>query len=165
MGPPQKNKKEGKKWCPVADCTTVCSRLDKHLSQKHKIKPGSVPYETYLREAKPYLGMVELTEVSPAVATVEDQPSTSSAAPPPIEEPHAEPCQETSSSESDGICPPSNLESSSTSTSSSSSSEGYRPSTNVMFFEDPRPSSNCQRWLCGFYKYMALPDAGHRKKQ
>ena len=33
------------------------------------------------------------------------------------------------------------------------------------FFEDPRPSSDRQRRLCVFYKYLALPDAGHRKKQ
>ena len=121
-GSDKKKIKKKKKWCPVANCTTVCSRLDKHLTRKHKNKPGSNPYKIYLKEAKPYLGMVELTEASPVVATVEDQPSTSSAAPPPIEEPHDEPCQETSSSGSDGTCPPSDLES-----SSSSSSEGYQP--------------------------------------
>ena len=44
-----------KKWCPVPDCTTVCVRLDKHLTKKHKIKLRSVPYRVYLKEAKPYL--------------------------------------------------------------------------------------------------------------
>lgn len=34
-----------------------------------------------------------------------------------------------------------------------------------MYFKDPRPSSDRQRWLHGFYKYLALPDAGHREKQ
>ena len=34
-----------------------------------------------------------------------------------------------------------------------------------MFFEDPKPSTDRQRWLCGFYKYLALPDAGHSKRQ
>ena len=33
-----------------------------------------------------------------------------------------------------------------------------------MFFKEPRPPSHRQRWLCGFFKYLALPDAGHRKK-
>ena len=159
-GPQQKKKKKKKKkWCSVADCRTVCVRLDKHLTRKHKIKPGSVPCKVYLREAKSYLAKLELDKASPALATIEDQPSTSYAAPRAIEEPEAKPCNTSSSSESDGICPPSNLESSSVSTSSLSS-EGFRPSrTNVMFFEDPRPSRDRQRWLCGFYKYLALPDA------
>ena len=159
--------KSKKKWCPVLDCTTVCIRLDKHLARKHKIRPGSVPYRVHLKEAKPYLGRLELDKVPPAVPAIEDQHSTSSAAPRPIEEPQAPPpCDNSSSSESENICPPSDLDSSSDSTSSSSS-EGYRPSTltNAMFFEDPRPSSDRQRYLCGIYKYPALPDAGHRKKQ
>ena len=100
-GPQQKNKKKKKKWCPVTDCTTVCARLDKHLIRKHKIKPGSVPCKVYLREAKPYLAKLELDKVFPALATVEDQPSTSYAAPHAIEEPEAKPCDTSSSSESD----------------------------------------------------------------
>ena len=102
---------------------------------------------------------------------VEDQPSTSSPAPRPIEEPQAAPCKDhSSSSESQNICPLSNVHSCSepeSDSASSSSSEGYRPTgvTNAMYFEDPRPSSDRQRWLRGFYKYLALPDASHRKKQ
>ena len=49
---------------------------------------------------------------------------------------------------------------------SSSSSEDYQSTgiTNAMYFEDPKPSSDRQRWLCGFYNHLALPDAGHKKK-
>ena len=133
-----------------------------------------MPYRVYLKEARPYQGSLDLDEVPRRVPAVEDQPSTSSAAPRPIEEPQAAPCEENSSSSESNpnICPPSNPNPSSSETdsecaSSSSSSEGYRPTnpTDAMYFEDPRPSSDRQRWLCGFYKYLALPDAGHRKKQ
>ena len=45
----RKQKVRRKKWCPVPDCTTVCVRLDKHLTRKNKIKLASVPYRVYLR--------------------------------------------------------------------------------------------------------------------
>ena len=147
----------------------MCVRLDKHLIRKHKIKPGSVPYRIHLKEAKPHLGRLDLAKAPPTLPATEDQPSTSTAAPRPP------PCDKSSSSESENICPPTSFHSSSNSSSrsssrsssSSSSSEGYRPSTltNAMFFEDPKPSTDRQRWLCGFYKYLALHDAGHRKRQ
>ena len=165
-GTAKKQKRRKKKWCPVPDCTTVCVRLDKHLIRKHKIKPGSVPYKIHVKEAKPYLGRLDLAEAPPTVPAMEDQPSTSTAAPCPP--PH----DKSSISDSENICPPTSFHSSSrsssrSSSSSSSSSEGYKPSnrTNAMFFEDPKPSTDRQRWLCGFFKYLALPDAGHRKRQ
>lgn len=68
----KKQKKRRKKWCPVPDCTTVCVRLDKHLTRKHKIRLGSAPYRLYLREAKPYLGMLELDKFPPVVPAIED---------------------------------------------------------------------------------------------
>ena len=99
---------------------------------------------------------------------IEDQPSTSSAAPHPTEEPQAALCEDHSSSrEATNTCPPSGSEScSEPELESSSSSQDYQPTgiTNTMYFEDSKPSSDQQRWLCGFYNYLTLPDAGHKKK-
>ena len=153
----QKKKKKKRK--------KVVSSLDKNQSRKHKIKPSSVPYRVHLKEAKPYLGTLDLAKAPPIVSAIEDQPLTSTAAPRPP------PSDNSSGSEPEIICPPTSFHSSSNSSSPSSSSsfssEGNRTSTltNAMFFEDPRPSTDRQRWLCGFYNYLALPEAGHRKKQ
>jgi len=92
----RKQKERRKKWCSVPDCTTVCVRFDEHLTRKHKIKLGSVPYRVYLREAKPYQGRLELDKVPHTVPAAEDQPSTSLPAPRPTEEPQAAPCEDDS---------------------------------------------------------------------
>ena len=91
------------KWCPVPGCKTICTRLDKHPSRAHQMKIGSVPYKMYIREAKLYMGMMELDDG----VLAEAQPSTS-ASPQPAEEPEPAACEDdASSSEETNICPPS----------------------------------------------------------
>ena len=68
------------------------------------MKIGSLPYKTYTREAKLYMGMMELDDG----VLAEAQPSTSSASPQPAEEPEPAACEDdASSSEETNICPPS----------------------------------------------------------
>lgn len=107
-GKTKTTKKRRNKWCPVPGCTTICTRLHKHLNGAHQIKIGSVPYRVYLKEANPYSGMMELDEDPRRVLAVADLPSTSSAAPHPTKEPQAAVCEaHSSSSEATNTCPPS----------------------------------------------------------
>ena len=87
-------KKRRNKWCPVPDCTTICTRLKKHLNGAHQIKIGSMPYRVYLKEANPYSGMMERDEDPRRVLAVADLPSTSSAAPRPTKEPQEAVCED-----------------------------------------------------------------------
>ena len=58
----RKPRTKRKQWCPVAGCKTICTMLDKHLLGAHQMKIGSIPYKMYMREAKLYMGMMELNE-------------------------------------------------------------------------------------------------------
>ena len=57
-------------------CKAICTMLDKHLLRAHQMKIGSVPYKMYMREAKLYMGMMELDE-HPRRVLAQAQPSTS----------------------------------------------------------------------------------------
>ena len=63
------------KWCPVAGCKTISTRLDKHPLRAHQMKIGSVPYKTYIREAKLYMGMMELDGRSSAINIISFSPA------------------------------------------------------------------------------------------
>ena len=99
------------KWCHEPGCTTICARLDKHLLRAHQMNIGSVPCKMYMREAKLYMRMMEMDE-NPRRVLAQAQPSTSSAAPQPAEEPKAAACEDdATSSEDTNICPTSASES------------------------------------------------------
>lgn len=49
-----------KKWCPIDNCTTVTSYMDKHLRNVHKLSKDSVEYRVKLKAAKPYSGLGEV---------------------------------------------------------------------------------------------------------
>ena len=51
----------------IPDCTKICVRMDKHLQNVHKLNVGTVPYMVYLKEAKPYKGIMELDDNSRSV--------------------------------------------------------------------------------------------------
>ena len=171
-----------KKWCPMPQCTTICVRMDKHLQHDHNLKVGTVPYKVHLKEAKPYKGIMELDDHPRSVLAGE--PSTSSAGPQQTEAADCEddsssdgatnicpPSASESDSEADGatnICPPSASESDSEadpeSTSSDSGDRDPPKETNLKYFNSTTFSSARHQWLCGFFQYLGLPDAGYRKE-
>ena len=122
----------------------------------------SMPYKVDLKEAKPYMSMMELDE-HPHTVLAKTLASTSSAAPQHTQEPEAAVCEDSSScSEATNICPPSASESGSE--SSSPNSPERHGVTNVMFFKATTFTSDRLKWLCAFYNYLTLPDAGYKKQ-
>lgn len=80
--------------------------MDKHLQNVHQLKVGMVPYKVYLKEAKPYRGVMELDDQSRSVPV--NQPSTSAAAPAVVTS-QAD-CEDGSSTSGEtNMCPPSDL--------------------------------------------------------
>ena len=171
-GNPKKGKKTSvhrrKKWCPMPQCNTICVRMDKHLQNVHHLKICTVPYKVHLKEAKPYRGVMELDDHPRSV--LPSEPSTSSAAP---QQTEAADCEDDSSSDgATNICPPSVSESDSEAhseadpESTSSDSVDYGPSnmTNLKYLTSKTLTSARHKWLCGFFQYLGLPDAGYQKE-
>ena len=169
---PKKGKKTSvhrrKKWCPMPQCNTICVRMEKHLQNVHHLKIGTVPYKVHLKEAKPYRGVMELDDHPRSVLAKE--PSTSSAAP---QQTEAADCEDDSSSDgATNICPPSVSESDSEahseahseSTSSDSVDCGPSNMTNLKYLTSKTFTSARHKWLCGFFQYLGLPDAGYLKE-
>ena len=138
--------------------------MDKHLQNIHKLKVGTVPYKVYLKEAKAYKGIMELDDHSRSVPVT--QPSTSAAAPAVMAS--QVDCEDGSSTSGETqMCPPTDLESDSKSDAESSSSgSDYQPAgvTNSIYFSATSFESDRHQWLCGFFGYLALPDAGYKKE-
>ena len=160
--------KRRKKWCPMPSCATICVRMDKHLQTVHKMKVGTVPYKIHLKEAKLYKGVMELDD-HPRSVHAQSQSSTSCAVPQQTEDPVAADCEDgSSSSGATNTCPPSGSQSDSQSEPepSSSSSDDYEPpeKTNTAYLTSTIFSSDRHKWLCAFFKFLALPDAGYRKE-
>lgn len=122
-----------KKWCPVAVCFHVCVRLNKHLQKVHKIKKGSVTYKIHLKEARPYCGLTEI-EFTTNKQVQDHQDDTT------LEDSHNE--------EDDAV-------NESAYHNSASSEEDTESHTG--------DESDMHKWLCAFFDYLALPDAGHKK--
>jgi len=154
-----------KKWCPMPHCNTICVRMNKHLQTVHHLKVGTVPYKIHLKEAKLHQGIMELDNRSRSVPEG-PQPSTSSAGP---QQTKAADCENDSSSVgATNICPASASESDSEadpeSTSSDSGDCDPLNMTILKFFISKTFSSARHQWLCGFFNYLGLPDAGYRKE-
>ena len=95
-----------------------------------------------------------------------EEPSTSSAGP---QQTEAADCEDDSSSDgATNICPPSVSESDSEadpqSTSSDSGDCDPPNMTNLRYFTSQTFTSARHQWLCGFFQYLGLPDAGYWKK-
>ena len=90
---PRTRRKKGALWLAVRSS----AQGYKHLLSTHQMKIGSVPYKMCMREAKPYMSMMELDE-HPCRVQAKAQPFTSSAAPRPAEEPEAAACEDDASS-------------------------------------------------------------------
>ena len=75
---------------------------------------------------------------------------------------------ESSSSGATKMCPPSGSESDSESDPESLSSDSgdYEPPamTNAQYYTATKFNTDRHKWLCGFFQYMGLPDAGYRKE-
>lgn len=149
---------------PVSAVFQICVRMDKHLQNVHKLKVVTVPYKVYLKEAKTYKGIMELDD--PPRSVPGPQPSTSAAAPAVTASPAD--CEDGSStSEETQMCPPTDLESDCKSDAESSSSgSAYQPAgvTKSVYFSATSFESDWHKWLCAFFGYLALPDAGYKKE-
>ena len=151
-----------KRWYPIPDCTKICVRMNKHLQNVHKLKVGTVPYMVYLKEAKLYKGVMELD--NPPRSVPGPSPSAAASA---VKESPAD-CEDGSSTSGEtNMCPPTDLESDSKSDDESSSSGSeYQPArvTQNVYFSATSFQSDRHKWLCGFYTYLGLPDAGYKKE-
>ena len=151
-----------KKWCPFPYFLKIYVRMDKHRQNVHKLKVGTVPYKVYLKEVKVYKGVMELDNPPSSVPG----PSTSAAAPAVTASPAD--CEDGSSTSGETqMCPPTDLESDSKSDDESSSSGSeYQPAgvTKNVYFSATSFESDLHQWLCGFFAYLGLPNAGYKKE-
>ena len=147
------------------------TRLDKHLQAVHKVRPGTVQYKVHLKSARPFIGLqAEMEKIIDRMVRDDENNDHSDTppppkiarvtAPPPQDEPEVQEEDEDNANEASSS-------SSSSSSSASDNEETLRalPNRNVQFYTATTYESDRHKWLCGFVRYLGLPDCGHKKIQ
>ncbi|KAL9983230.1 hypothetical protein ACROYT_G005370 [Oculina patagonica] len=179
------------KWCTFGECKTVTAYLRSHLTKAHKMKPGAL-LENSLHVVRDYCGvkeadMLQKPSTSSRSSSTSSRPSvtstvTSTSASVIPRTISSTPCVVTSTvtsvSASATRCTPSSATTTRCSAStrpppplapSDSDSENsadpyYGPrESSISYFTSPVPSTDRQRWLVGFYRYLNTPDCGRRR--
>ena len=170
-----KKKKLGKikKWCPVPGCFFITPGIHNHIKYKHSAKKDSVEYRVHLANARPYRGLTAEVNLvinknlgSQPNPDPEPQPSTSrkkdssseaetersaeAEAPPPASDSDERSSSQADSSAADDVDYNPKGE-------GGSSAKYYSATSN---FNSPR-----HQWLCGYFGYLRLPDAGYKSQQ
>ncbi len=160
-----------KKWCPYESCKKVYTYLSTHLRRSHGLKKDSVELKTKLKEAREYTGLGEMDLDRSASSSEENESTEENSQTPASPNSKAElPADSQSDQEEEegsqsatNSEPPNNSSSSDAENDSSSSEDPVAPSSKA-FFEARKFNNDRHRWLCGFYQYLALPDAGFKKQ-
>ena len=168
-----------KKWCPVPGCFTITHHMDQHLRNCHKLKRNGVEYSVHLKSARRYTGLAELELLLPAEHTPEQSDEDMSAAsddddqemPPAYAESDnddkdiEQQAEMTEKEKKDDVSEESSesAEESEEEEEEESSEEFEKPQRKEEYFSQTSFESYRHQWLCGFFRFLHLPDAGYKK--
>ena len=155
-----------KKCCPVSNCFFISPQINVHLKSSHKLKPGTALYNNMLKDARVYTGLQELPPVDSASASV--------SAPAPVAAPViakaamsalASTSENKQQQDSEESSYEQGDESSEELSDGASESEESQPAKlkKQEYYSATKYESNRHQWLCGYFRYLQLPDAGYKK--
>lgn len=180
-----------KKWCPASNCFFISPQINVHLKSSHKIKPGTALYNNMLKDARVYTGLQELqvllrtpppvaaplSLLVPAATPDSASASASASASVSASVPLAAPVVATAAMSALASTSENKEQHDSHDSEESSYEPGDESSDGASESEESQPAklkkqeyysattyeSNRHQWLCGYFRYLQLPDAGYKK--
>ncbi|KAJ7386110.1 hypothetical protein OS493_012454 [Desmophyllum pertusum] len=168
-----------KKWCPMEGCSQVVLNVGRHLTEgkRHGLKKDSVEYKLMVKNARRYTGYGELNVVlsrskirndddeemreDGEVEEAQDEGQAEN-----NEDQDEDEAQEEDQEDSDSEEEEEEEEEEDSDSDSEDSNSDAVPDkmNNLEFFTFRGTKTNRQRWLVGFYTYLARPAAGNKKQ-
>ena len=180
-----------KKWCPVPGCFTITHHMDQHLQNDHKLKRSGVEYRVHLKSAMRYTGLAELellltpeppqeqSDEDLSAVSDNDQEMSSACGENDNDDEDTQQAEMTEKekskthTQSEKTCQNKDDESKESSEPEEESEEEEEEEESSDEFENPQLKeeyysqtsfeSYHHQWLCGFFKFLHLPDAGYKK--